>query len=157
MNVSGACNFDLENEVPVERSRNRLAHQSVSFLFLSKTPQGLLTPEFVRHSLFVVVHHKVSGSDRSVTVRPRIARFHTKIHIDQLYSHAGYDVTTCFRSEVIANKPSKMPPPMASGVIYGERFKRGITQYCKLIGDYRPHNRARYDFTNCFRPNEKCN
>ena len=44
----------------------------------------------------VVLYHKVSGSIISRMVSPRITQF-----TDLLYSHTAYDVTICFRSEVV--------------------------------------------------------
>ena len=57
-------------------------------------------------------------------------RFHLKspnftwisIPTDLLYSPTEYDVTNCFKSEVVAKNQSKMPPPMVSYGISWERF-----------------------------------
>ena len=59
----------------------------------------------------VVVRHKLSGLIVSRMVRPRITKYYTYIHTDMVYSNNGYDVTDYLHSEVIAKKPSQMPPP----------------------------------------------
>ena len=41
-----------------------------------------------------------------------------------LHSHTEYDIANYFRSEVVAEKLSKMPHAMASGGISPERFLR---------------------------------
>ena len=50
------------------------------------------------------VNHKPSGSNFSITVRPRIPMFYRHVHIDMHYSHTGYDITSCFRSQQNAIK-----------------------------------------------------
>ena len=45
------------------------------------------------------------------------------VHTDLLYNRTGHNITNYFRSEV-RRKNSKMSPPMASGGISRERFKR---------------------------------
>ena len=37
----------------------------------------------------------------SGTVQPRITKFYTILHTHRVDNHTGYDVTICFRSEVI--------------------------------------------------------
>jgi len=44
---------------------------------------------------------KVSQSYISRTVWPRITKFHLNLHAPGVYNSTGYDVTMCFRSEVI--------------------------------------------------------
>ena len=67
------------------------------------------------------VHHKLSGSNMSRTVRPRITIFYRDIHTDIVDSHTGHGITYYFRSEVKANKKRTLT---ASGRISGERFGR---------------------------------
>ena len=43
-------------------------------------------------------------------LQPRITKIGTNIHTDIMINHAGYDVTSYFRSEDTAKKSSKMPP-----------------------------------------------
>ena len=48
--------------------------------------------------------------------------------------HTGYDVTSYFRSDVVANQTAKMPPPISSGQISQELFKRGSQNFTYLLG-----------------------
>ena len=43
-------------------------------------------------------------SNNSAIARRRNAKFNTDIHTDALYNCTGYDITSDFRSDVIANK-----------------------------------------------------
>ena len=47
------------------------------------------------------------------------------IYADVVYSRIGYDVNSYFRSEVITEKLTKVPPTTASGQISRAQFKRG--------------------------------
>ena len=92
------------------------------------------------------------------TAWPRITRFYTNIHTDQLYSHTWYEVTGPFRSEVIAKKLSKMPPLRASGGIFRERFQQGASHFAHLSGTINlPHKHAGYNVTSWFHLPATCN
>ena len=86
----------------------------------------------VRPPSFDIVHHKLSCSNISRTVWPRITTFYMDIHTDLLYSNNRYDVTNFFMSEVI----TKMPPPMASVGISREQFKgsQNFTHLSETVG-----------------------
>ena len=103
--------------------------------FVGKTLNGVsaLCIDLHRPASFVV-HHKESGSNISKTVWPRITKFYRGIRTGTLFSHTEYDVTTYFRSEVIAIKLSKIPLPTASGGISREWFKRGSPNFTYLSG-----------------------
>ena len=80
-----------------------------------------------------------------------ITNFFTNLYTSRFYNHTGYDVTIYFRSEVIAKKPSKMPPQTTSGGI------SWISKFHAVVGDNWPHTPAGYDVTSCFRSAPKCN
>ena len=101
-----------------------------------------------------VVRHKVRQSYILRTICSESPSFtRTSIH-PLLYTSTGSDVTTYFRSEVIAKTTVEMPPLTASGGISSERLVRP-TKYYRLIGDNRPHKPAGYDITRCFRSSAK--
>ena len=85
----------------------------------------------------VFVRREISPSNISRTVWPRITKFYTDIYTDIVYSPTGHRVIIYFRSEVIAKKLSKIPPPTASCGIYRERFKLAswnFTHFSRTIG-----------------------
>ena len=47
------------------------------------------------------VNHKVSDSNISRTISPRITKFYTDIHTNLLNSHNGYGVSSYFQSAFI--------------------------------------------------------
>ena len=85
------------------------------------------------------VRHEISSSNMSKTVLPRISQFYTDIipTLSTATPDMMYDVIIYFRSEVIAKRLSKIPPPTASGGISPERFKvgsRNFTHLSRTIG-----------------------
>ena len=134
----------------------------ISNLLLSKTPQGVLpistkgpSAVFRRRGSF---YHNVSGSNISKTVWPRNTKFYRHIRTDLLYSRTGYDVTSYFRSDVVAKKPSRLN---SSSDGFGWNFSRKLytrsTKFYKFIGGDRPYKSAGYDITSCFQLDAKCN
>ena len=66
----------------------------------------------------VVVHHKVSGSNISRTVWPRITKFCTDVLADLVYRHTGYDFTSYFHRHLSKlEKMAENAPPTALGQI----------------------------------------
>ena len=74
----------------------------------------------------------------SRTVWARITKFYRHIQADLPYIDTEYGVTSYFRSEATAQKPSKMPPQAALGGISRERFKRGSPHLAGLSGTTGP-------------------
>ena len=58
----------------------------------------------------------------------------TPADTDLVYSHTGYDVTSCFRLDVLAEKLMKKQLPTVSGRISQEWFKRGSRNFTTLSG-----------------------
>ena len=107
----------------------------LSFWFFGKTLNGVFALcHELRLPLFVF-HHKVRDSNVSRTFWPRITTFHWAIRTGPLFNLSGYDIISFFRSEVIAKKLSKMPLPMALGLIFTKTFKRWAWHFCTPIED----------------------
>ena len=97
------------------------------YVGLGKTPLGGVLPlcDAWRHAFEVVVYLE--------------NKFYTNLLTGRVYNHTGYDVTTNFRSEVMAKNPSKMPPPTTL-VEISQRFVRWPPNFTCLSGTIGPTN-----------------
>ena len=80
------------------------------------------------------VRDKVSPSNISRTVWPRITELYKDIHIDQLCSHAGYDVNNFFRTVAMAKKTVENAATDGFGGHSREMFKQGLQNFTHLLG-----------------------
>ena len=125
--------------------------------FLDKTHLGVSAsyhrvrwPAFVRS----FVRHKVSCSNISITVRPRITKFYTDFLANLLFSHTWYDIPNSFRSirsEVMARKTVENVASYDFGWNFSGTFKVIIATFYPLVGDNRLRKPAGYDVTSYFR------
>ena len=79
------------------------------FPILKHGPSAIVCPSFV-----VVAHHKLSGSNISRTVRPRIIEFYRDIHANPFHSNTGL-------AFIEVRKAAEVPPPTAMGRIVAFR------------------------------------
>ena len=101
-----------------------------------------------KHQIAFLPNVMTSVGCRSFVVRPSqserliylkngsttFTKFYTDIRANLLSIHTGYDLTSCFWSEVIAKKLSKMPPTTVLCRISRERFKWGSQNFAALSG-----------------------
>ena len=108
----------------------------ITIPFLDKTPVWhFCLMSWPAYASVVVRRHKVRQSHLSRTLWPRIIKFYVGTHTDLFYIHTRYDVTYCFRSEVLATKTIGIAAPTTSG---------GISQFYMVIADVLPHKPAEY-------------
>ena len=92
----------------------------------------------VPQAVIIVVRRRQSQSERLEYIENGLTENHHILqghpHPPTLYGHTGYDITTSFRSEVIAKKAIEMPPPTASGAISREELKPESPNFTFLSG-----------------------
>ena len=87
------------------------------------------------------VRHKMRQSYISKTIWPIITKFDMYIHTDVLNSHNMTSLATTSGWQLSKfKKPSKIPPPPASGGISRERYKQGLPNFTHLSGTTGPTN-----------------